>query len=91
MHVKFCKKVKGSEVRLLAELLDARYRLIKTKLIRAGAVNESLIHPRGIIKPAITIGPTRSSSRTRIPRVTRREIEADRQATGRNRDAVSGG
>jgi DNA repair protein RadC len=42
------------EERLLAVLLDTRYRLLKSVLISSGTVNESLAHCREIFKPAIT-------------------------------------
>jgi DNA repair protein RadC len=41
------------EERLMAVLLDTRYRPLKAVLISSGTVNESLAHPREIFKPAI--------------------------------------
>ena len=49
----------GSEMRTLQKeslrvlLLDARYRLIDTKEISLGSVNESIAHPREVFQPAI--------------------------------------
>jgi DNA repair protein RadC len=53
-------KLLGDEMRMLRTeslrvvLLDTRYRLIRVEPISLGSMNESIVHPREIFRPAIT-------------------------------------
>ena len=76
------------EERLLAVLLDTRYRLIKVALISSGTVNESLAHPREIFKPAIASSAYAFILAHNHPSGCCEPSEADRQLTRRVADAA---
>jgi DNA repair protein RadC len=76
------------EERLMAVLLDTRYRLLKTVLISSGTVNESLAHPREIFKPAITHSAYAFILAHQHPSGDPSPSEADRQLTRRVADAA---
>jgi DNA repair protein RadC len=76
------------EERLMAVLLDTRYRLLKAVLISSGTVNESLAHPREIFKPAISHSAYAFILAHNHPSGDPSPSEADRQLTRRVAEAA---
>jgi DNA repair protein RadC len=76
------------EERLMAVLLDTRYRLLKTVLISTGTVNESLAHPREIFKPAIAHSAYAFILAHQHPSGDASPSDADRQLTRRVAEAA---
>jgi DNA repair protein RadC len=76
------------EERLMAVLLDTRYRLLKSVLISSGTVNESLAHPREIFKPAIAHSAYAFILAHQHPSGDASPSEADRQLTRRVAEAA---